>query len=94
MCQVMAEGGFVKVRGTVWNTLKMGWTEKSGEEKNILKRRGQAGSKGGYLKKEGKGAGTLLQTKVDLPQLAYEEICSKFYFKIHSLFLGRTPKNS
>ena len=69
MCQVMAEGGFVKVRGTVWNTLKRGGTEKSGEEKNILKRRGQAGSRGGYLKKEGKGAGTLLQTKVDLPHM-------------------------
>ena len=36
----MAEGGFVRMRGTVWNTLKGGGTEISGEETKILKRRG------------------------------------------------------
>ena len=91
MCQIMAEGSYVRVGGTVWNTLKGGGTEKSGEDTKILKRRGQAGSRGGCLKKEGR-AGTLLWTKADLPQLVYEEICSKFYFKIHSSFLGRTQK--
>ena len=47
-------------------------------------------SRSGCLKKESRGAGSLLGTKADLPQLLYEEICSKFYFKIHSSFLGRT----
>ena len=78
--------------GTVWNSLKWGGTEKGGEETIILKRRGQAGSRGGCLKKEERGPGTLSRTKADLPQLVYEEICSKFYFKIHSSFLGRTQK--
>ena len=49
MCQIMAEGGFVRVGGTVWNTLEGGETEKSGEETKILKKRGQAGSRGGCL---------------------------------------------
>ena len=31
-------------------------------------------------------AGTLLKTKADLPQLVYEEICSKFYFKTQFIF--------
>ena len=68
--------------------------QKKVEKKQILKSRGQSRSSGGCLKKEGRGAGTLLQTKADLPQLVYEEICSKFCFKIHSSFLGRTQKNS
>ena len=72
----------------------MGGTEKSGEKTKGLKRRGQAGSRGGCLKKERRGAGTLLRTKADLPQLVCEEIFSKFYFKIHSSFLGRIQKNS
>ena len=37
--------------GTVQNTLKGGGTEKRGGETKILKRRGQAGSRGGCLKK-------------------------------------------
>ena len=41
------------------NTLKGGGTKKRGEETKILKR-GQAGSKGGCLKK--RGAGTPLRT--------------------------------
>ena len=97
----MAEGSSVKVGGTVRNTLKRGGTEKNGEETKILKRRKQAESRDGCLKKEererggrGRGAGALLQTKADLPQLVYEEICLKFYFKIHSSFLGRTQTNS
>ena len=88
----MAEEGFMRMRGTVWNTLKGGGAEKSGEETKILKRRGQAGSRGECLKKERRGAGTHLRTKADLPQLVYEEICSKFYFKTHSSFWGRTQK--
>ena len=86
--------GFREGGGTVWNTLKAVAAEKSGEETKILKRRGQAGSRGGCLKKERRGAGTLLRTIADLPQLVYEEIFFKFYFKIHSSFLGRTQKNS
>ena len=57
MCQVMAEGGFVRVEGTVWNTWNEDRTEKSGDETKILKRRGQAGSRGGCLKKEGREGG-------------------------------------
>ena len=38
------------MRGTVRNSLKEGGTEKRGEETKILKR-GQAGSRGGCLKK-------------------------------------------
>ena len=88
----MAEGSSVTVPQAVWNTLNRGGTEKSREETNILEGREQAGSRDGCLKKEGRGAGTLLQTKADLPQLVYEEICLKFYFKIPSSFLGRTQK--
>ena len=52
MCQIMAEGSSVKVGGTVRNTLKRGGTEKNGEETKILKRRKQAESRDGCLKKE------------------------------------------
>ena len=40
-----------------WNTLKGGGTEKSGEDTKVLKRRGEAGSRSGYLKKEGREGG-------------------------------------
>ena len=43
---LVAGGGYVKVGGTVWNTLKGGGTEKRGGETKILKR-GKAGSRGG-----------------------------------------------
>ena len=88
MCQIMAEGDFVRVVGgcTVWNTLNKGGREKRGEETKISKRREHTGSRGGWLKKEGTEDGTLLQTKADLPQLAYEETCSTVYFKIKFLF--------
>ena len=71
----------------------MGATEKRGEETKILKRREKFGSRGGRLKKEGRGPGVLLRTKADLRKMVYE-IFSKFCFKIHSSFLGRTQKNS
>ena len=90
----MAEGGFVKDGGNCLKYLKRVRTEKGEEKTEILKRRGQSGSRGGYLKKEGRGAGTLLRTEADLSHLVYKEICSKFYFKIHTSFLGRTQKNS
>ena len=51
----MREGG-----GNCLNTLKGSGTEKRGGETKILKR-GQAGSRGGFLK-EGGGTGTPLQT--------------------------------
>ena len=41
------------MRGTVSNTQKGGGTEKRGRERKILKRSGQAGSRGGCLKKWG-----------------------------------------
>ena len=44
---------------------------------------GQAGSRGGYLKKEGREPGPLPQTEADLSQLVYEEVCSKFYCEMH-----------
>ena len=77
---------------TVWNTLKGGGTEKNEEETKILKTSGQSGSRGGCLKIERRGAGTLLRTKAGLPQLVYEEICSKFCFKMHISFLGWIEK--
>ena len=86
----MAEGDFVRMREAVWNVLKGGGTENSGEE---TKRRGQAGSRGGCLKKVEGGGGVGLELSYEL-KLIYEEICSKFFFEIHSLFLGRAPKNS
>ena len=55
MCQIMAEGGFMRVGRTVWNTLKAGGTEKSVEKTKILKRSGQAGSSVGCLKKKKQG---------------------------------------
>ena len=51
----MREGG-----GNCQNTLKWGGTEKREEDKKIFKKGGQAGSKGGCLKKVG-GAGTPLR---------------------------------
>ena len=84
----------MRMGGTVWNTLKAGGTEKSGEETKILKNSGQAGSSVGCLKKEARAAGTSLRTKSDLPQLVYEEIYSKFSFKIHSSFLVKTQEIS
>ena len=51
MCRIRAEGGCVRVGETVWNTLK-GVEQKRGEKTKILKR-GQAGSRGGCLKKGG-----------------------------------------
>ena len=44
----------MRVGGTVKNILKGGGTEKRGGETKILKR-GQAGSRGGCLKKSGGG---------------------------------------
>ena len=50
----MAGGNCVRVRGTVWNTLKWGGTENRGGETKIFKKGGgQAGSRGGCPKKEG-----------------------------------------
>ena len=48
---IRAGGGFIRVGRTVQNTLKGGGTKKRGGETKILKRRGQAGSRGGCLKK-------------------------------------------
>ena len=50
----------------------MGVTEKRGEETKILKRRGKFGSRGGRLKKEGRGPGVLLRTKADLRKMVYK----------------------
>ena len=47
---IRAVGGCVRVGGTVYNTFKAGRTENMGGETKILKR-GQAGSRGGCLKK-------------------------------------------
>ena len=44
--------GCMRVAGTVWNNLKGGATEKRGGETRIFKR-GEAGSRGGCLKKGG-----------------------------------------
>ena len=57
-------GGCVRVGGTVWNTLKEGWTEKRGGEAKILKKKGQARSRGGCLKNGG-GSGTPLRNYDD-----------------------------
>ena len=45
-------------RGTVWNTLKGGGTERRERETKKLKSGGQAGSRGGAIKK-GKGLNPL-----------------------------------
>ena len=50
MCCGLGKEG---VAETVWNTLKGGGTEKRGGEAKILKKKGQAGSRDGYLKKRG-----------------------------------------
>ena len=47
--------GCVRVGGTVWDTLIGGGTEKRGWEAKILRNKGQAGSRDGYLKKGGNG---------------------------------------
>ena len=51
-CRIGAGGGCVKLGETFWNALKGGRTEKRVGETKILKW-GQAGSRGGYLKKDG-----------------------------------------
>ena len=50
--QIRAGGACVRLGGTVQNTLQGGETEKRGGETKILKR-GQPGSRGRCLKKEG-----------------------------------------
>ena len=54
-----AVGAYVMVGGTIWKTLKVGGTEKSGGETKIL-RREQAGQ-GVSALKMGRGAGTPLR---------------------------------
>ena len=49
--QIRAEGGCMRVRGTVLNTLKGGATEKRRWETKILKRGGKLGQGVGALKK-------------------------------------------
>ena len=63
--------------------LKTGWNRKQARRNRDFKKEGAKWVKG---LKIGEGAGILLRTKADLPRLVYEEICSKFYFKIHSSF--------
>ena len=46
------EGGFVRVGGTVWNTLKGGGTEKRGKETKDFKKERSAGLRSGCLKKK------------------------------------------
>ena len=43
----------MRVRGTVWNTIKGGGKGEGRESKDFKKGRGQAGSRGGCLKKGG-----------------------------------------
>ena len=50
VCRIRAEGGCVKIWGTVWNSLKGGVTEKRGGGTKILKW-GQTRSRGGCFKK-------------------------------------------
>ena len=50
---IRAGGIWVRVEGTVCNTLKGGGTEKRGGDTKILKRGRQAGSRGGALKRSG-----------------------------------------
>ena len=52
---IKAGEGCVRVGGTVWYTLKEGGTEKRGGEAKILKKKRQAGSRDGSLKKRGSG---------------------------------------
>ena len=52
---IKAGGGCVRVGETVWNTLKEGGTQKREGEAKILKKKGQAGSRDGCLKKAGSG---------------------------------------
>ena len=47
-------GGCMRVEGAVWNSLKGGWNRGEGREnKDFKEGGGQAGSRGGCLKKEG-----------------------------------------
>ena len=55
--------------GTVWNTLKGGWTEERGEEAKISKREGKLSQGMGALKG---GAGTPLQTMMLTSTLCQE----------------------
>ena len=63
MLWIRAGGDFARVGGTVWNTLKVGGTEKKGREAKILKKKGQAGSRDGCLEK-GRGGGWNTLTKL------------------------------
>ena len=51
MLWIRAGGDCLRVGGTVWNTLIEDGTEKRGVEAKILKRKEQAGSRNGCLKK-------------------------------------------
>ena len=62
MLWIRAGGGCMRVGETVWNTIKEGGTEKRGGEEKIFKKKGQAGSRDGCLKKGREESGTPLQT--------------------------------
>ena len=66
------------MRGTVWNSLKRGGREKRLGEAKILKREMEAGSKDGYLKKEGPGKSIseLICVSSVLEPIKYEKVSS------------------
>ena len=55
----MVEGGFVRV-GDCLKYLKRGWNRKERRKSKDFKKEGTIWSRCGCLKKEGRGAGTLL----------------------------------
>ena len=61
MLWIRAGGGCVRVGGTIWNTLKAGGTEKREGEAKIFKKKGQAKSRDGGLKKGGEASVTPLR---------------------------------
>ena len=67
----LGQEGFVRVGGTVWNTWEGGGAEEREGETKILKR-GQAGSRGGCLKKKGGGGWN--------PLTNYEEFLRELIF--------------
>ena len=86
MLWIRAGGSCVWVGETVWNTLNEGGTEKSGGEAKILKKKGKAGLRNGYLKK---GAGISLRNYD-----GYIYIVAGFFFVfvfIYLLFVSHWP---
>ena len=96
MCKerrIRAGKGFLREgRGDYLKYLKWGWNRKEGGETNISKRWGQAGSRGGYLKKASCEKHSWMMPNVFTTILSIKETLDTLPW-IYPLTLDMSPKN-